>query len=119
MSDRAKQFLVWATETFGDVAQDPRERGMRFIEEAIELMQAAGFDRWAIDATVDRVYSRPASRDRGREFGQALVTLEMFAEVWRCPLDAEAEAELARVRSIPKEEWARRHAAKVAKGIAS
>jgi hypothetical protein len=35
--DRPSRFLMWAHETFGNVALDPRERALRFTEEAVEL----------------------------------------------------------------------------------
>lgn len=115
--DRPSHFLQWAHETFGDVALDPYERSLRFIEEAVELAHAVGLDAAEIAAIVDRVFARPAG-DVVREVGQCLATFELLARVLKVDADREATAELARVKAIPQEEWARRHGAKIALGIA-
>lgn len=116
--DRPGRFLDWAVETFGHVALDPRERTLRFVEEAIELAHAMGVDIDTIDAIGDRVYRRPAGEPL-KEIGQSLATLELLAKALGIDADAEATKEFYRVQSVPKEEWARRHGAKVALGIAS
>jgi hypothetical protein len=115
--DRPSRFLQWAHETFGDIALDPQERAMRFLEEAVELAHAVGLDATTVGMITARVYSRPAG-GVPREIGQALATLELLAKVVDVDADQEAYAEFARVQSIPQEEWDRRHAAKVAIGIA-
>ena len=115
--DRPSRFLNWAEETFGRVALDPRERTMRFVEEAIELAHAIGLDAGTVEAIIGRVYFRQPGTVP-REIGQALATLELLAKAIGIDADKEATAEFYRVQSIPKEEWARRHAAKVAIGIA-
>lgn len=116
--DRPARFLAWAHDTFGNVALDPRERTLRFVEEAIELAHAMGVDIGTLDAIGDRVYRRPAG-DPLKEMGQSLATLELLGEAMAIDIDAEATKEFHRVQSIPKEEWAKRHGAKVALGIAS
>jgi hypothetical protein len=115
--DRPSRFLDWAHKTFGDVALDPRERTMRFLEEAIELAHASEIDKGALWAIIIRVYSRPAG-ERNREMGQALATLELLGKAAGVDIDNEATIEFYRVQTIPPEEWARRHAAKIAAGIA-
>lgn len=115
--DRPSHWLQWAQATFGDVALDRHERALRFIEEAIELAQALEIDPSTIDAIAARVFSRPAG-DPEREFGQCLACFEILAKVAGIDADREATAELARVKSIPAEEWAKRHAAKRSIGIA-
>jgi hypothetical protein len=71
--DRPSRFLMWAQETFGDVALDPRERVLRFLEEAVELAQAMGVSMDTTDALVARTYRREPG-DPVREMGQALAT---------------------------------------------
>lgn len=115
--DRPSRFLQWAHETFGDIALDRHERALRFTEEAVELAHAIGLDANEVSAIVARVYSRPAG-DVPREIGQCLATFELLARVVGVDADQEATAELARVKVIPKDEWAKRHGAKVAIGIA-
>lgn len=117
MIDRPAEVLAWAVETFGEVANDPRERTARFLEEAIELAHALDFDYVIVQAICRRVWNR----DKGyipREVGQALMTLEALAQCIGHDADREASKEFDRVRTIPKDEWTTRHRAKVALGIA-
>jgi NTP pyrophosphatase (non-canonical NTP hydrolase) len=53
-----------------------------------------------------------------QETAQCQVTLEMLAKVLKVDLEAAATKEFERVLAIPKEEWERRHSAKVKLGIA-
>ncbi len=115
---RAVDALKWCADTFGPVALDRRERALRFVEEAIELAQAEGVEIAAVGAVTGRVYSRPAG-DTSKEIGQAQMCLEVLAANYGVSADVEACREFDRVRKVPKEEWARRHSAKVALGIAS
>lgn len=115
--DRPSHWLQWAEEIFGPIALDPSERALRFAEEALEAVQAIGLSRDAVLKVVERAYSRPAGAVP-RELGQCLATFECLARVVGVDADAECSAELARVKAIPKEEWARRHSAKVALGTA-
>ena len=117
MKGRTWRWLAWAELMFGRVALDRRERLLRFIEEAVELGQSLGLDRAALAAIADRVYSGPPGAP-AREFGQCLACFECLAHVVDIDADAEATAELRRVQAIPQAEWNRRHAAKVALGIA-
>lgn len=115
--NRPRYFLAWAIDTFGEIACDDMERTRRFVEESLELARAMGMSAADIDKISARVYSRP----RGiipQEIGQAQATLECLAENMNLSADREAYLEFDRVRSIPKSEWVRRHAAKVAIGIA-
>jgi hypothetical protein len=117
MTDRASHFMQWAEDMFGDIALSRHERTLRFIEEAVELAHAMSLDRNEVGTIVARVYSRPAG-DAVREAGQCLAVFECLMHVTGIDADHEATAELARVKSIPKEEWVKRHAAKIALGIA-
>jgi hypothetical protein len=114
---RPKEFLDWAVTTFGPIANDRTERLMRFIEEAVELAHAESLPEIALQRVIERVYSRKPGATY-REVGQAQACLETFAESIGLSSDKEASIEFARVRCIPKEDWQKRHAAKVAIGIA-
>lgn len=116
--DRPSRFLMWARDTFGDIALDPRERAMRFAEEAVELAHACNIDEVVMQAIVRRVYSRLPG-EVPKELGQALVTLELLAKAINVNADDEATKEFYRVQAIPKEEWSRRHKAKSDIGIAT
>lgn len=116
--DRPSRFLTWACETFSvEVAMNPAERLMRFVEEAVELAVAYDMPQETMEKIVERVYSRSPGNIK-QETAQCQVTLELLAHVLRIDLDGAATEEFQRVQSIPKEEWERRHSAKVALGIA-
>jgi hypothetical protein len=108
----------WVRGTFGDrVAASMPERGMRLLEEALETAQAAGVDRSTAIGLVARVYSRPVG-DLHMEAGAVGVTLLALAAASGFSADGAEQAETARVIAIPKGEMRRRHAAKVAQGVA-
>ena len=115
--DRPRLFLEWAVKMFGPVAMDHDERLARFVEEAVELAHAGFMSADKLQAIVQRVYSRPAGTIR-KEVGQSQATLECYAECMGLSAEQEAEREWQRVQEIPQDEWQRRHAAKVALGIA-
>jgi hypothetical protein len=71
------QILVskWMVECFGPViSTDKRERNHRFIEEALELVQALHCTKEDVLKLVDYVYDRPAG-EPGQEVGGVMVTL--------------------------------------------
>lgn len=117
MNERPRQILLWALDTFGPLAGYRKERALRFIEEAIELVHAAGLHQGEIERVAVRVYGRPAG-DMAREVGQAGMTLEALAENCNLSVDSEIDSEFSRVKLIPKSEWERRHNAKADIGIA-
>lgn len=87
----------WILECFGqDIAGDMTERGDRFLEEVIELLQAHGYDRERIPALVDYVYSRPAG-EPAQEVGGVMVTLAAYCGAAGIDMHAAGDAELARV----------------------
>lgn len=116
--ERPAAALKWAAEMFGEIALEPRERAMRFVEEAVELVHAMGLDATTLQNISTRVYGR----NHGyipREIGQAQMTLEALAEAIGQNAQREAADEFKRVQAIPKSEWSRRHLAKVDIGIAT
>ncbi len=117
-ADRPKELLAWAVDMFGQIATDRLERAARFIEEALELVHAENMPRDTVERIVDRVYSRPRG-DVAKEIGQAAATLECLAVNIGLSSDAECSQEFARVQSISKEEWTKRHNAKVKLNIAN
>jgi hypothetical protein len=115
--DRPNRALNWAVEMFGEVARDPHERAMRFLEEAIELAHAMDVSYVTLTAISRRVYDKPQG-EVSREVGQAQMTLEVLAKAIQVDADEEATKEFYRIQAVPKSEWLRRHAAKQAIGIA-
>lgn len=67
--------LRWCINAFGvTVTEDKTERGDRFLEEALELLQAVGYDFDRIEAIINYVKARPVGAPR-QEVGGVMVTL--------------------------------------------
>lgn len=87
----------WMLECFGaEIAADRLERGDRFLEEALELLQSGDYPRDRIAALVDYVYGRPAG-EPPQEVGGVMVTLAAYCLAHDLDMHAAAEAELARI----------------------
>ena len=83
--------------SFGSqISADVIERNQRFLEEAIELVQANGCTADEAHQLVEYVYGRPQG-DINQEVGGVMVTLAALCNVAGTDMDAAAEAELARV----------------------
>lgn len=89
--------VAWVKLAFGTGPQECRaERAHRFLEEALEVVQAAGCTREEAQQLVDYVYSRPAGELR-QEIGGAALTLAILAAAHDLDIEGAAEAELGRV----------------------
>ncbi|AKU43500.1 hypothetical protein CPT_Sansa96 [Caulobacter phage Sansa] len=87
----------WGSACFPpEVMTDPVERGDRFLEEVLELLQAAGYDFARIPALVRYVAARPAGHIT-QEAGGVLLTLAVYLKGQMVDMQQAAEAELARV----------------------
>lgn len=88
---------AWATACFGaKIVEDKRERAHRFLEEALELAQAAGSTEGEALQLVDYVYGRPVGAVK-QEVGGVMVTLAAFCSAFKIDMDGAGETELARV----------------------
>lgn len=114
--ERPARALKWATETFGDVAANVAERGMRFLEESIELAHAMNMPKDTAEQILNRVYGRPEG-NIAMEVGQAQLTLECLAERLGLCAAAESEKEFERVQALPSNYLRSRHAMKQDLGI--
>jgi hypothetical protein len=67
---------TWCRDTFRGIANwdDTKERGFRFLEEALELFQAVGMSKDDALKVVDYVYERPVGIAE-QEVGGTMVTL--------------------------------------------
>lgn len=87
----------WVRGTLGEATlQNKRERCFRFIEEALELVQALDFEKEDVLKMVEYVYSR----DRGKpnqELGGAMVTALALAECVKLDAYDELHRELDRI----------------------
>lgn len=87
----------WMMACFGaEVSADKLERNDRFIEEALELVQASGYEKWRAHALVEYVYGRDQG-DINQEVGGVMVTLAAHCLAHGVDMHAAAETELARI----------------------
>lgn len=114
---RQRQVLNWAETNFGSIARNRDERAARLVEEAIEIAQAENVPLEIVKKISDRVYSRQ-SGDVRQEIGGLAITLDALAENLGIDAQVEAQRELDRILSLPKDWWTRKHAEKVAAGTA-
>lgn len=92
-----RQVHDWLLKCFGpELANDPGERNLRFLEEALELVQACGGSARQAHGIVDYVFSRPAGA-RQQELGGVLVTLAALAAIHRLDMNLCVKAELAEI----------------------
>jgi hypothetical protein len=87
----------WMQACFGPaIGADRQERNRRFLEEALELVQAHDCSADEAHQLVDYVFSRPVGEPR-QENGGVMVTLAALNNANGLSMQADAEAELARV----------------------
>ena len=87
----------WLMACFGEmIAGDREERNHRFLEEALELVQACGCTASEAHQLVDYVYGRPVG-EPFQEVGGVMVTLAALCLANDLDMHANAETELARI----------------------
>lgn len=87
----------WLLQCFGEaISNDKTERNHRFIEEALELVQACGCTQTEAHQLVDYVYGR-SQGDVNQEVGGVMVTLAALCLANGFDMHAAGEVELARV----------------------
>lgn len=87
----------WMMACFGpEIAADTQERNHRFLEEALELVQACGATASEAHQLVDYVYGRPVG-DKHQEIGGVMVTLAALCLAQGHNMHAAGETELARI----------------------
>ncbi|MBL4800877.1 MAG: hypothetical protein JKY45_03215 [Emcibacter sp.] len=88
---------VWTEKCFGsEVSSDTVERNHRFLEEALELVQACGCSAAEARQLVEYVFLRPVGEKR-QEVGGVMVTLAALCNAQDIDLDRSARAELSRI----------------------
>lgn len=89
--------VPWLLACFGSlIAGDRQERNHRFLEEALELVQACGCSRSEAHQLVDYVYGRPAG-ERFQEAGGVMVTLAALCLAQGMDMHEAGETELTRI----------------------
>ncbi|VWB97332.1 hypothetical protein [Burkholderia lata] len=87
----------WMLACFGaEIAADRAERNHRFLEEALELVQACGCTASEAHQLVDYTFGRPVG-DPSQEAGGVMVTLAALCLANGLDMHAAGETELARV----------------------
>jgi hypothetical protein len=87
----------WMQACFGkEISDNQLERGHRFIEEAIELVQSINVPKDDVLMLVDYVYNRPVG-DPPQEVGGVMVTLSALCSARKINLMEAARVELKRV----------------------
>lgn len=97
--DRSFQCRVvnWMMATFSmEVCRDTTERNHRFLEEALELVQAFGCTAAEAHMLVEYVYGRPVG-EQEQEIGGVMVTLAALCGAAALDMAACGETELARI----------------------
>lgn len=91
--------VEWMRQCFGPdsaTKADTLNRGHRFLEEALELVQAVGVDKKDALALIDYVYARPVG-EAEQEIGGVMVTLAGLSESIGQSFQYAAGRELRRV----------------------
>lgn len=87
----------WMLACFGaEIAADKTERNHRFLEEALELVQAGGCTASEAHELVDYVFGRPVG-DNDQEVGGVVVTLAALCNAFDLSMLAAAEREIERI----------------------
>lgn len=91
-----EQVADWVAACFpASAGTDVTERSHRFIEEALELVQATGCTKEDVKMVVDYVFDRPAGVC-GQELGGVLVTLAALSNALELSMDEAGTTELDR-----------------------
>jgi hypothetical protein len=97
LSEYQSRVAPWMQLCFGPkISADTIERNHRFLEEALELVQACGCMREDAKQLVDYVYDRPIG-ERSQEVGGVMVTLAALCLAQGLDMHGAGEAELARI----------------------
>lgn len=97
MTSFQSRVAQWMDACFGpEISADRLERNDRFIEEALELVQAAGYPKDRALALVDYVYGRDQG-DINQEVGGVMVTLAAHCLAHGVDMHEAGETELARI----------------------
>lgn len=87
----------WMRQCFDQrIATDMVERGDRFLEEALELVQTQGYTRERAYALVDYVFGRPVG-EPAQEVGGVMITLATLCSAIGADMEREGERELTRI----------------------
>lgn len=90
---------AWMFKCFGfKIANDKIERNHRFLEEALELVQACDCTASEAHQLVEYVFNRPVG-EKHQEVGGAIVTLTALCEAHKLDLNSCGHVEMDRIES--------------------
>lgn len=114
---RQQVVYAWCLKAFGeDQMMSPPQRGLRLMEESIELAQAVGCDKAQLHKLIDYVYNRPVGIVAA-ELGGVGLCLLALAQCCGFDADAAEDTEVKRVLSKPTVVFTQRNAEKNAAGF--
>lgn len=103
----------WCLECFGErILYNKEERNLRFLEESLELVQAAGMSKTQALQVLDYVYNRPVGELK-QEVGGVMVTLSALCtahelDLGCCMMDeVNSISEPARIEKIRSKQAAK------------
>jgi hypothetical protein len=114
---RQRRIADWCVAAFGNThASSTQQRGVRFLEEAIEAYQACGCDQAMAHKLIDYIFAKPVG-DLPQEIGQVGLSILALAHAAQVSADAEEAAEVGRVLAKPLAHFLARNTAKNAAGF--
>lgn len=109
----------WARRCFGvDHVSNHKVRGIRALEEMVELNQALGVPIELARKTLETVYSRPVG-EIGQEIGGVMLTVAVLCDSMDRDPEHMFECELLRVLKKSPEHFAKRNDEKISLGLTS
>jgi hypothetical protein len=114
-----RQLIVseWLLKTFGEDSLSRFNRALRFLEEAIELVQAEGLLVEEAQKLLEYVYSRPLGSPP-QEAGGVGLALLAYCESIGYSADHLETDEIERVLALDPDHFRKRQAEKIAAGVA-
>lgn len=117
-ADFQAQVGAWMPKVFDTpTIENPLERGLRVLEEALELAQSVGVDQTHAERLLAHVMSRPSGQTR-QEVGGLLVTVAALCNAAGVDMERAARDELDRCHEAI-DKIAAKHAAKAAQGLSA
>jgi hypothetical protein len=111
-----KIITEWIQRTFGEASLSENERALRFLEESLELVQAAGLPIEKARELLEYVYSRP-SGVVAQGVGGVGISLLAFCEKFGISAEEEEALEVERVITLEPEYFRKRQDAKAKTGV--
>lgn len=116
MMTAQRMAFAWAVQTYGEVAKKARYQAFRFLEEALELVQAMGLTKEDAIRTVEWVFSRSVGTVRV-EVGDVRLSIDILAESQGVSSDDCYTACASRISDLDPAQMRAKEAAKIMAGL--